>query len=96
MKLKKALKKMTEYLNSDRRYQLAQYDSIKKVLKKLKSKRNQLREKIAFIDNNQDEIHKANNSDERQKLQSKLDIVNAQRKKGVRLMKELKSIREDK
>ena len=86
---------MTEYLDADRRQQLAQYDSIKKVLKKLKSKRNQLREKITLIDNNQNGIQKVASDEERQRLQSKLDIVNAQRKKGVHLMKELKSIRED-
>lgn len=86
MKLKKALEKLSQFLDADQREQLAQYDSIKKVLKKLKEKRNRLKEKIKLADN----------VEERKKLQSKLDIVNAQRKKGVKLMKELKQIRKEK
>ena len=85
MKLKKALRKLSQYLDADQREQLAQYDSIKKVLKKLKSKRNQLREKIELIEDDE----------ERQQIQNKLDIVNAQRKKGVKLLKELKLIRRE-
>ncbi|MBL4865477.1 MAG: hypothetical protein JKY67_03775 [Pseudomonadales bacterium] len=85
MKLKKALRKLSQYMDADQREQLAQYDSIKKVLKKLKSKRNQLREKIELIEDDE----------ERQQIQNKLDIVNAQRKKGVKLLKELKLIRRE-
>ena len=81
MKLKKALNKLAYYVNAEKRDQLAEYDSIKKVLKKLKKKRDQLRE----------EIDKCDDLAEREQLQKKLDVLTAQRQKGLQLLKGLKT-----
>ncbi|MBL4795578.1 MAG: hypothetical protein JKY24_08795 [Pseudomonadales bacterium] len=83
MKLKKVLQKLAQYLDAEQRDQLNQYDSIKKVLKKLKTKRNRLMDKIEL----------AETDEERKRLQSKLDVVHAQRRKGVKLLKELSLVR---
>lgn len=80
MKLKKALNKLSAYLNAQKREQLEEYVSIKKVLKKLKNKRNDLRERIDI----------ANDPNERERLQKKLDVLTAQRQKGLQLLKKLK------
>ena len=84
MKLKKALNKLSDYLNAQKREQLEEYDSIKKVLKKLKKKRDHLREQI---DKSDDEF-------ERERLQKKLDVLTAQRQKGLQLLKDLKTARD--
>jgi len=83
MKLKKALNKLSDYLNAQKREQLEEYDSIKEVLKKLKKKRGHLRKKI---DDTDDPL-------EREQLQKKLDVLTAQRQKGLQLLKELKAAR---
>lgn len=80
MKLKKLVRKLSGYLDADRREQLEQYDSIKKVLKKLKKKNDKLREAIETTD---DEA-------EREALQKKLDVIAAQRQKGLQLLRQLK------
>ena len=86
MKLKKVLNRLSKYLDAERREQLEEYESIKQVLKKLKTKRDNLAEKINF--ENDDIL--------REKLQGKLDVVNAQRRKGLKLLKELKLARDKK
>ena len=83
MKLKKALQKLSFYLDAKQREQLKEYDSIKDLLKKLKKKRDHLRE----------QIDKAKDASERQQLQKKLDVLTAQRQKGVKLLKTLKEAR---
>ncbi|MEZ5589202.1 MAG: hypothetical protein R3F53_00180 [Gammaproteobacteria bacterium] len=81
MKLKKALAKLSAYLSAKQREQLEERDSIKKVLKKLKTKRDHLRKRLDGIDDKAEHKH----------LQKKLEVVTAQRQKGLQALKELKS-----
>lgn len=81
MKLKKALAKLSAYLSAKQREQLEERDSIKKVLKKLKTKRDHLRKRLDDID---DEAEHA-------RLEKKLEVVTAQRQKGLQALKALKS-----
>ena len=83
MKLKKALNNLSFFLSAQQREQLEEYDSIKKVLKRLKQKRDHLRKRL----------DKSDNPNERKQLQKKLDVLTAQRQKGVKLLKELKAVR---
>ncbi len=82
MKLKKLLGNLSDLLDVDRREQLKRYDDIKAALKKLKKKRNELRHELKTADD-----------EKRGKILKKLEIVAAQRRKGVDLLKELKSER---
>jgi len=83
MTTKSLLEKLMDYLNADRREQEAKYESIKRILKKLKKKENALKEQIK---NEKDE-------EALKQLQKKMDLLNVQRKKGVKLRKELKEAR---
>ena len=79
----KLLEKLKSYLNAEQREQLAKYDSLKNVLRKLKKKEKALRAKL---ENEQDEIICS-------QLSKKVDILYSQRKKGIKLRKELKQQR---
>jgi len=80
MKSKKLLEILKEYLGIERREQIAKYDSMKLVLKKLKKKENALKDKLK---NELDEkIHS--------QLKKEMDVLSAQRKKGVEMLKKLK------
>lgn len=80
MKTNRLLEKLMGFMNSERREQIAKYESIKRILKKLKKKENDLKEKLK---NEQDkEVIK--------QLQKEMAVLHAQRKKGVKLRKELK------
>jgi len=83
MKANKLLEKLKDYLGAERRAQLAKYDSIKRVLKKLKKKENALKDKLK-----KEHDGKANNQ-----LKKEMDVLSAQRKKGVKMLKELKEAR---
>ena len=63
--------------------QLEEYKQLKKLLKELRKKRNDLEEKIA----GEDDI------DQCKELQDKLKIIDTQRRKGLDLLKELKESR---
>ena len=80
MKTPKLLKKVNEYLDSDKKRQAEQKDSIKKVLKKLKKKQNHLKEKLK------------NEKDEKvaKSLKKELNIIFVQRKKGLKVLKSMK------
>ena len=84
MKTKKLLEKLKGHLNAERREQLSKYDSIKKILRKLKKKEIILKEQLN--DEDDEEV--------REQLQKELDVIFAQRQKGVGLKKELKAARE--
>lgn len=83
MKLRKLLDKLSYCLQTDQREQLKQYKSLKDVLKKLKKKRDVLREELSAVAD----------SDERERIQRKLDVITVQRQKGLALLKELKKPR---
>ena len=80
MKATKLLEKLKDYLGAERRAQLAKYDSIKRVLKKLKKKENALKDKLK----------KEHDEKARKRLKKEMDVLSAQRKKGVNTLKELK------
>ena len=80
MKAKKLLERLGEFLSAEKRAQHEQSESIQKVLKKLKKKERNLKEKL---DAETDTEH-------RHKLAAQLEIIFAQRKKGVKLLRELR------
>ena len=80
MKANKLLEKLKDYLGAERRAQFAKYDSIKGVLKKLKKKENVLKNKLK-----KEHDEKAINQ-----LKKEMDVLSAQRKKGMKMLKELK------
>ena len=80
MPTNKLLDKLKNYLDANRRAQIAKYDSIKRVLKKLKKKENILKDKLK----------KEHNEKAHKRLEKEMDVLSAQRKKGVNMLKELK------
>lgn len=84
MNINKLLDELRNYLDSEKREQLAKYDSIKRVLKKLKKKENAL--KYELTHEFDEEVGK--------QLQLEIDVIFAQRKKGVELKKALKKAKE--
>ena len=84
MNINKLLDELRNYLDSERREQLAKYDSIKRVLKKLKKKENALK----------DELKNEHDEEASKQLQREIDVIFAQRKKGVELRKALKEAKE--
>jgi len=84
MKTKKLIRKMRALLSADRRAQVTKADSLEKILKKLEKKEVTLREKL---DGEEEEGR-------RRELLRKLEVVEAQRKKGEKLRKELERLRD--
>lgn len=84
MKRKKLLKKITALLNADQRAQLAKYDSLQKVLQQLEVKESAFREKL----------NAEADEERRQEILRKLLVIEAQRKKGVRLKDEIERLRD--
>lgn len=80
MKLKKLVKYINDIADSDLSERKRQDHQIKKALRKLKKKATDLEK---ALQSETDPI-------EREELENKIRIVRAQRKKGIRLRKELK------
>ncbi|HHH37972.1 MAG TPA: hypothetical protein ENK50_00125 [Sedimenticola sp.] len=80
MKTRKLIRKMREYLSADRKKQRKQVECMIELLKKLKHKERTLQQKL---EHEKDEK-------KRQEIQNNLDIIFAQRRKGVAILKELK------
>lgn len=78
MKKKKLLKKLQNYFDLDERRKKTHRRDLIKILKKLKAKENRLREALAA----------ETSQEKRAKLQKELDIIHAQRKKGIKLLRE--------
>ena len=83
MKLKNILESIALLTAAEKDKQLEEYKQLKKLLKELRKKRNDLEEKIA----GEDDI------DQCKELQDKLKIIDTQRRKGLDLLKELKESR---
>jgi hypothetical protein len=83
MKTKKLVRKIKVLLGSGRRAQLAKRSSLEKVMRKLETKELALRRKL---DGKADKEH-------RRQIQRKLEVIEVQRKKGQKLMKELDELR---
>ncbi len=80
MKLKNVLERIADLTSAERDTQLEQYKQLKKLLKELRKKRNELEEKISSTDDKKI----------RKELEDKLKIIDTQRYKGLELLKELK------
>lgn len=85
MKTRKLLEKLAHFMDTDRNVQTEELATIREVLKKLKKKEHKLREKL-----------EANpGEEERAELQGKLDVVHAQRIKGLERVKEIRDSRRE-
>lgn len=82
MKAKKLLKRLGEFLDADEKTQYREFTATKKILKALKEKEDTLKEQLLITLDAQ----------ERSAIQTKLDVIYAQRKKGVERVKQLKEL----
>lgn len=80
MKLNKLLEKLEKFLSADRGEQAAERKKVRELLRKLKDKEKSLRKEL------EDTPH----GDERESLNTRLEVVHAQRKKGVERIKALR------
>lgn len=79
MKLKKLLKRISTLIDTEQSEQLQQCELLKKTLKKLKQKHRELKKKLEH----------EKDKDKRRELEEKIQIVKAQRRKGLGLLKSL-------
>ena len=84
MKIQKMLDKLKDILSAERRAQLEEYDSLKKVLKALRAEKRKLAQKL---ESESDEVA-------REEIASRLRVVSKQRKTGLKVLKELKEERQ--
>ncbi len=85
MKYQKLLNKLKDILSAKRKAQLEKYSSLKKVLKSLRAEKKKM------------EIQMAGDIDDetRREITSKLKVISKQRKKGLKVLQELKKERDD-
>jgi hypothetical protein len=79
MKQEKLLDKLKIFFDSDTREREKQKSDIKDILKKLKKRERKLKGKLEA----------ENNAGKRKRFQQEIDVIYAQRKKGIKLIKEL-------
>jgi hypothetical protein len=84
MKRKKLLRKIKELLDADQRAQIAKYDSLENVLRKLELKEASFRERLS----------EEKDEERRREIVRKLEVIEAQHKKGVRLSEEIEKLRD--
>jgi len=84
MKIQKLLDKLKDILDADRQAQLEKYASLKKVLKLLRAEKKEL----------EDELSNTSNVEKQQDISSRLKVISMQRKKGLKVLKELKEERQ--
>ena len=80
MKRKKLLHKLSDYLDMDKRKQCERKDKIKEVLKQLRRKEHKILEKLELEENDI----------KRKRLQKEVQIIHAQRIKGLKFLKNLR------
>jgi predicted nucleic acid-binding Zn-ribbon protein len=78
MKHEKLLDKLKIFFDADARERKKQKSDIKDILKKLKKRERKLKEKLDA----------ENNAEKRKHLQQEIDVIYAQRTKGIKLIKE--------
>jgi hypothetical protein len=83
VKIKLLLDKLSGILNDERKAQIEKYKSLKKVLKALRNEKTILEETLA----------QTNDEELQHEIESRLQIISAQRKKGLKVLKELKEER---
>ncbi len=81
MKTNDLLRTIKNFIDTDKREQITKYESLKRLMKKLKTKQNILKEKVK----SETDLNAKKN------LEEKMKVLKAQRKKGLKLLKELKS-----
>ena len=81
MKMRKILQKVQDFLDADSRSQQQQKDSISEVLEKLKGKEKKL----------QGELEHSVDTEEKDKLERKIAVCHAQRKKGLAILKQMRT-----
>ena len=86
MSVRSLLEKLSILLSEEHQEQLAKYKSLKRVLRALRREKAALKESLATTE---DEAA-------RKDIESRLKIVSAQRKKGLLVLKKLKSERNNK
>lgn len=79
MKRKRLLKKLSEFLDRDARKQRKHHDELKMLLKKLREKEVALKEKMQLEKNERSQ----------NRLGKELDIIRAQRTKGIKALQDL-------
>ena len=84
MKAEKMLAKLKDILSAERHAQLEKYASLKKVLKALRDEKRKLEKELA---SETDEAAK-------HEIASRLKVISKQRKKGLKVLQELKEERE--
>lgn len=77
---KKLLKKLGEFFNMDRRARARRKEELKEILARLKAKECELQERL----------QREQEADKQKDLESKIRVVHQQRKKGIRMLKELR------
>ncbi len=80
MKTPKLIKKAREYLDASRSKQRKEAKCIKELLKKLKKKEHALKDKL----------EKEKDPKKREHIEKNLQVIFAQRRKGITILKELK------
>jgi len=81
----KLLNKLKDILSAKRQAQLEKYSSLKKVLKSLRAEKKKMEMELAGdIDD-----------ETRREITSKLKVISKQRKKGLKVLQELKKERDD-
>jgi hypothetical protein len=85
MKTKKLVRKIKALLSKDRRAQVAKYESLEKILKKIEAKEEAFRKKL---DAEKDK-------DRRKEIRRKLEVLAAQREKGTQLRREIEAQSDD-
>jgi predicted nucleic acid-binding Zn-ribbon protein len=81
MKTPKLIRKAREYFDPEKIRQKNQKKNLKELLKKLKKKQKKLKEKMA----------KEKDKKEKKRIGTDIDIIQAQRKKGIDLLKSLRN-----
>jgi hypothetical protein len=83
MRARKLLDKLKGILSAEHQAQQKKYKSLKKILKALREEKDRLKKEIGHI---RDEA-------EREHVEARLRVISMQRKKGLKLLKELKKER---
>jgi len=83
MKPKKMLNKLKDILSAERHAQLEKYTSLKKLLKSLRIEKRKLKK----------ELSDAVGEESRHEIANRLKVLSVQRKKGLKVLKELQKER---
>jgi hypothetical protein len=83
MKVQKLLDKLKDILSANRKAQLEKYTSLKKVLKLLRTEKKRLEK----------ELSDTSDEEKQKEISSRLKVISMQRKKGLKVLRELKEER---